>query len=79
MAAAIIVLAVGIIGLGAIAGVQARANGRLRAAVTTVNHALDEARAAQAGTRAALAQSEAITTFLVEPSGAPTRPSTVTT
>ncbi len=66
VAAAIIVLAVGIIGLGAIAGVQARANGRLRAAVTTVNGALDEARAAQAGTRAALAQSEAITTFLVE-------------
>ncbi len=66
VAATVIVLAIGIVGLGAVAGVQARANSHLRAAVVTVNQALDEARAAQDETRAALAQSEAITAFLVE-------------
>jgi serine/threonine protein kinase len=71
--AAVVALVAGVIGLGSVAGVQARANSQLRGANAATNQALAETREAQAQTRAAPAQSEesrrqaeAVSTFLVE-------------
>ncbi len=73
VAAAGVALAAGVIGLGAIAGVQAKANDELRKANAATTQALGETRKAQAETSAALAQSEqsrqqaeAVSKFLVE-------------
>src|SRR5262249_13285201 len=56
--AAAVALAAGIVGLGATATVQARANGQLRLANEATRRALDDTRKAQTETRAALGQSE---------------------
>ncbi len=68
-----VALVAGVIGLGAIAAVQARANGQLRDANETTRQALRSAEAAQARIQAALDQSkqsrqqaEAVSSFLVE-------------
>jgi serine/threonine protein kinase/tetratricopeptide (TPR) repeat protein len=73
MAAAVVALMAGVVGLAVVAGVQARANGALRKANDATNQALHEARKAQAETQIALAQSEesrrqaeAVGTFLVD-------------
>src|SRR5262249_49907267 len=58
VAAAVVALVAGVVGLGAVAGVQARANGELRKANDATNRALAETRDAQAETQAALGQSE---------------------
>jgi tetratricopeptide (TPR) repeat protein/tRNA A-37 threonylcarbamoyl transferase component Bud32 len=70
--AAAVALAAVAIGLGVVAGVLDRTNQRLREANATTNQALDDARTAQAETRAALTQSEesrqqaqAVSAFLV--------------
>ena len=72
-AAAVVAMVAGVVGLGAVAGVQARANGGLRKANEATNRALAETTKAQAETRAALAQSEesrqqaeGVSEFLVE-------------
>jgi tetratricopeptide (TPR) repeat protein/tRNA A-37 threonylcarbamoyl transferase component Bud32 len=79
VAAVLVALVTGVIGLGAIAGVQARANTALLRANNVTNQALTETRAAkqaadeslaqtkkaQAETQAALAQSHAVSNFLV--------------
>jgi serine/threonine protein kinase/tetratricopeptide (TPR) repeat protein len=71
-AAAVAVLAM-LVGLGAVAGVQARANVELKKANNAKDLALEETRKAQAATQAALRQSEesrqqaeAVSKFLVE-------------
>jgi serine/threonine protein kinase len=71
--AAAVALVAGVIGLGSVAGVQARANNRLRDANAAIKQSLAETREAQAQTRAALAQSEesrqqaeAVSDFLVQ-------------
>src|SRR5205814_1802239 len=73
VAAAVVALVAGVVGLGAVAGVQARANGQLWNANAATRRALAEAKTAQIETQAALAQSEesrkqaeAVSTFLVE-------------
>jgi eukaryotic-like serine/threonine-protein kinase len=80
VAAALVALLAGVVGLGAVAGVQARANVLLKDAYVATNQALAETRTAQAETKAALTQSEdsrkeseesrkqaeAVSTFLVE-------------
>ena len=73
VAAAAVALVAGVVGLGAVAAVQARANGQLRLANQATSQALDETRKAQAETEAALGQSEesrkqaeAVSTFLVQ-------------
>jgi tetratricopeptide (TPR) repeat protein len=73
VAAVLVALVAGVVGLGAVAGVQARANSRLRDANAATNQALVQTQEAQAQTKAALAQSEesrkqaeAVSTFLVE-------------
>jgi eukaryotic-like serine/threonine-protein kinase len=73
VAAALVALAVGVIGLGAVAGVQARANHALRKANDATKQALGQAKEAQRATDAALAQSEesrrqaeAVSLFLVD-------------
>jgi len=73
VAAAVVALVAGVVGLGAMAAVQARANGLLRDANAATRRALAETEAAQARTQAALEQSEqsrqqaeAVSTFLVE-------------
>jgi serine/threonine protein kinase/tetratricopeptide (TPR) repeat protein len=73
VAAAVAALVAGVVGLGAVAGVQARANSQLRRANDATARALGETRKAQAATQAALEQSEesrqqaeAVSTFLVE-------------
>ncbi len=73
VAVAGVALAAAVVGLGAVAGVQAKANDGLRKANAATNQALAETRKAQAETNAALAQSEqsrkqaeAVSTFLVE-------------
>src|SRR5262249_2624667 len=48
VAAAVVALVAGVVGLGAVAGVQARANGALRKANGATNQALADARKAQA-------------------------------
>jgi hypothetical protein len=58
VAAAAVALTACVVGLGAVAGVQARANGRLRLANQVTSLALDDTRTAQAETQAALGQSE---------------------
>jgi serine/threonine-protein kinase len=77
--AAIVALATGVVGLGAVTAVQAHLNAALRkandatnqaladtrAAKRTADEALAETRKAQAETQAALAQSEAVSRFLV--------------
>ncbi len=72
-AAAVMALAVGVVGLGGVAGVQARANQQLRGAKLEIEGALAETKDAKKATDAALAQSEesrkqaqAVSTFLVE-------------
>jgi tetratricopeptide (TPR) repeat protein/tRNA A-37 threonylcarbamoyl transferase component Bud32 len=64
-AAAVAVLA-GLIGLGAVAGVQASANAALRGANQATNQALDATRQEKARAEMALAQSEAVRAYLVE-------------
>ena len=73
MTAAVVALAAGVVGLGSVAGVQARANNDLRAANAATNQALVETRKAQREAQTALVQSEesrqqaeAVSTFLVE-------------
>jgi eukaryotic-like serine/threonine-protein kinase len=73
VAAAVVALIAGVVGIGTVAGVQARANGRLQRANDVTNAALAVTRQAQAQTQEALAQSEesrqqaeAVSTFLVE-------------
>jgi serine/threonine protein kinase/tetratricopeptide (TPR) repeat protein len=73
VAVAVVALLAGVIGLGAVAGVQAQANSQLRAAGAVTSRALADTKQAQALTQAALAQSEesrqqaeAVATFLVE-------------
>jgi tetratricopeptide (TPR) repeat protein/tRNA A-37 threonylcarbamoyl transferase component Bud32 len=73
VAAAVVTLFSGVVGLGAVATVQALANGRLRDANAATNRALADTRQSQAETRAALEQSEesrrqaeAVRAFLVE-------------
>ena len=73
VAAAAMALLAGVIGLGAVTAVQARANGRLRRAYAVTGEALAETRSAQAATQAALDQSEesrsqaeAVSNFLVD-------------
>ena len=68
-----VALVAGVVGLGAVAGIQARANSALRKANEATNQALAETTKAQAETRAALAQSEesrqqaeGVSEFLVE-------------
>jgi serine/threonine protein kinase/tetratricopeptide (TPR) repeat protein len=70
--AAVVALVAGVIGLGSVAGVQARANNQLRNANAATKQALAETREAQAQTQAALRQSEesrkqaeAVSKFLV--------------
>jgi serine/threonine-protein kinase len=58
VAATVVALVAGVVGLGAIAGVQARANTALKKANDATARALGETRNAQAETRAALAKSE---------------------
>jgi serine/threonine protein kinase/tetratricopeptide (TPR) repeat protein len=72
VAAALVALVAGFIGLGATAAVQARANGLLQDANAATRRALAETETAQARTEAALAQSEqsrkqaeAVSSFLV--------------
>jgi serine/threonine protein kinase/tetratricopeptide (TPR) repeat protein len=72
VAAALVALVAGVIGLGSVAGVQARANIQLRNAKTAIEQALAATRQAQAETQAALRQSEdsrqqaeAVSKFLV--------------
>jgi serine/threonine protein kinase len=69
---AAVALVAGVIGLGSVAGVQARANMRLRDAKAATERALAETRQAQTETQAALTQSEesrqqaeAVSKFLV--------------
>ena len=71
--AAVAALLVGVIGLGSVAGVQARANKKLQYANSSTNKALDDTRLAQRETQLALRQSEesrkqaeAVSSFLVE-------------
>jgi serine/threonine protein kinase/tetratricopeptide (TPR) repeat protein len=71
--AAAVALIAGVVGLGTVAAVQARANGQLRLANQATRQALDETREAQAETQAALEQSEesrkqaeAVSAFLVQ-------------
>ncbi len=73
VAAGLFILLAGFVGLGAAAGVQARANGHLRDANAATRHALAETKAAQVQTQAALKESEesrteaeAVSTFLVD-------------
>jgi tetratricopeptide (TPR) repeat protein/tRNA A-37 threonylcarbamoyl transferase component Bud32 len=73
VAAGLVALMVGVVGLGAVAGVQARANQRLLEANSATEEALAEANECKQATDAALAQSEesrqqaeAVSTFLVE-------------
>jgi eukaryotic-like serine/threonine-protein kinase len=73
VAAAVVALVAGVVGLGAVAGVQARANDRLRRANDETNTALAATKKAQTQTQMALVQSEesrqqaeAVSTFLVE-------------
>ncbi len=73
VAAAVVALVAGLVALGTVAGVQARANDRLRRAYAATNTALGATRQAQAETQTALAQSEesrqqaeAVSTFLVQ-------------
>jgi eukaryotic-like serine/threonine-protein kinase len=73
VAATAVALVAGVIGLGAVAGVQARANGALQKANTITTAALNDTRRAQAQTKDALAQSEllrqqaeAVSNFLVD-------------
>src|SRR5262249_27886738 len=70
--AVVVALVAGGIGLGSVAGVQTRANRRLRAANAATKQALAETREAQAATERALGQSEesrqqaeAVSTFVV--------------
>ena len=58
VAAALVALVAGVVGLGAVAGVQARANNALRKANDATQQALGEAKEAKQATDAALAQSE---------------------
>jgi hypothetical protein len=71
--AALVALGAGVVGLGAVAGVQAWANNALRKANDATRQALAEARDAKQATDIALAQSEesrrqaeAVSTFLVD-------------
>jgi tetratricopeptide (TPR) repeat protein len=73
VAAAIVALVAGVLGLALVTGVQARANSALQRANDTTIRALRDTRAAQAQTQTALAQSEelrrqaeAVSTFLVD-------------
>jgi tetratricopeptide (TPR) repeat protein len=73
VAAAIVALVAGVMGLAVVTGVQARANGALKTANDATSRALEDTRRAQAQTQAALAQSEeslrqaeAVSTFLVD-------------
>ncbi len=73
VAAALVALVAGVVGLGAVAGVQAWANNALRKANDATQQALGEAKEAKQATDAALAQSEesrrqaeAVSTFLVD-------------
>ena len=73
VAAAVVALVAGVVGLGAVAGVQARANDRLRRANDETSTALAATKKAQTETEAALKQSEesrqqaeAVSTFLVQ-------------
>jgi tetratricopeptide (TPR) repeat protein len=72
VAAAAVALVAGVVGLGTVAAVQAKANGQLQLANRATRQALDETRQAQAETQAALEQSEesrkqaeAVSAFLV--------------
>src|SRR5262249_24550725 len=58
VAAGAVALVAGVVGLGAVAAIEARANGRLRDAYDAINRALADSRQAQAETRVALAESE---------------------
>jgi serine/threonine protein kinase/tetratricopeptide (TPR) repeat protein len=78
VSAAIVALVASVVGLGAVAGVQARANTALRKANYATNQALADTQKAQADTKAALEQSEesrqqaeAVSRFLVEALGSP--------
>ena len=73
VAAALVALVAGVVGLGAVAGVEARANNALRKANNATAQALGEAKEAKQATDAALAQSEesrrqaeAVSLFLVD-------------
>jgi eukaryotic-like serine/threonine-protein kinase len=73
VAAAVVALMAGVVGLGAVAGVQARANDRLRRANDETNTALAATKKAQTQTQEALVQSEesrqqaeAVSTFMVQ-------------
>jgi tetratricopeptide (TPR) repeat protein len=73
VAAAVVALVAGVVGLGAVAGVQARANSTLRTANKATEKALGETQEAKKATEAALAESEesrrqakAINDFLTE-------------
>src|SRR5262249_10241333 len=59
VAAALVALAAGVVGLGAVAALQVRSNARLQRANDETHAALATARDAQAQTQAALGQSEA--------------------
>jgi tetratricopeptide (TPR) repeat protein len=76
VASVVVALVAGIIGLAAMAGIQARANGLLSQAYATTNQALGDATKAQAETKSALWQSEesrkqaeAVSRFLVDALG----------
>ena len=73
VAVAVVALVATVVGLGAVAGVQARANSALQKANDVTKRALTDTRAAQAETKKALAQSEesrkqaeAVSNFLVD-------------
>jgi tetratricopeptide (TPR) repeat protein/tRNA A-37 threonylcarbamoyl transferase component Bud32 len=73
VAGAAMALVAGMVGLAAVAGVEARANSQLRLANQATKRALDDTRKAQAETQAALGQSEesrtqaeAVSAFLVQ-------------
>ena len=73
VAAALVALVAGVVGLGAVAGVQAWANNALRKANDATQQALAEAKEAKQATDAALAQSEesrrqahGVSTFLAD-------------
>jgi serine/threonine protein kinase/tetratricopeptide (TPR) repeat protein len=66
ISAAAVALVAGLIGLGAVAIVQARSNAALIEANEATKQALDETRSEKAKTEEALAQSDAVRTFLVE-------------
>jgi serine/threonine protein kinase/tetratricopeptide (TPR) repeat protein len=66
VAAVAVALVAGVVGLGAVAGVQARANSELNDAYRETSQALEETKREKTKADEALAQAEAVSTFLVE-------------